>query len=96
MCEITLKFNIPFAADFTKSRFVTLTQSGRVVVGKTTEDCEKDGKASVCKQTQREMQLLDPKKNGDIRRRVKTKDGKVHKSEVFTETVEQLMKDGEN
>lgn len=96
MCDITLKFNIPFAADFTKSRYVTLSQSGRVVIGKTTEDCEKNGTAIVCKLTQRETQLLDPKKNVDVQLRVKTKDGKTYTSEVFSQTVEQLMKDGEN
>ena len=90
----TLKFNIPFSAALVETCYVTLSQSGRVVVEKTTEDCEMNGATILCKLEQRETLWLNHKKNVDIQLRVKTK-GNAYVSQVFTEPVEQPMKDGE-
>ena len=90
----TLKFNLPFSAELAEACFVTLSQSGRVIVEKTTEDCIANGNAILCKLTQRETLWLNHKKNVDIQLRVKTK-GNAYVSQVFTESVEQPMKDGE-
>ena len=91
----TLKFNLPFAASLVEACYVTLSQSGRVVVEKTTEDCIASGNAILCKLTQRETLWLSHKKNVDIQLRVKTKNGDVYTSDIYTQPVEQPLKDGE-
>lgn len=89
----TLKFNIPFPAELAEACFVTLSQSGRVVVEKTTEDCIASGNAILCKLTQRETLWLK-NKPVEIQLRVKTAEDS-YVSEKFIVTVEQL-KDGES
>ena len=90
----TLKFKLPFAAALVETCYVKLSQSGKVVIEKTTEDCEMNGAKILCKLTQRETLLLNHKKNVDIQLRVKTKRND-YVSQVFTEIVEQPNEDGE-
>ena len=91
----TLKFNLPFNADFISVCYITLSQSGRTVIEKTIDDCTLAGNIIECKLTQKETLYLSDTKDVEIQLRCKTAEGEPLASKIFKCSVERILKEGE-
>lgn len=90
----TLKFALPFDTSTLAAAWVTLAQSGKVIVDRPLEDCVLSGNELSVTLTQEETIQLTAEHRVDIQLRVRTTDDTALASKVFTLTAERILKDG--
>lgn len=90
----TLEFIIPFASDQLAEAFVTLSQSGKVVVEKALSDCKcNENKLSV-RLTQEDTLKLQCECITEIQIRARTLAGDVLASNIIRERTGRILKEG--
>ena len=90
-----LKFTLPFDTADLSVCYITLKQNDSVVVEKTLEDCEKNGRELSVRLTQAETLKLDANNHTQIQIRAKTAMSDALASEIFTVCTEDILKEGE-
>lgn len=91
----TLKFTLPFEANNVIEAWITFSQNKNIILDKTFDDCSIDDKVIILVLSQEDTLSLDPRWDVDIQIRIKTADNKVIASNIFSETVDRILKDGE-
>ena len=89
----TLKFTLPFDTSTLDAVWVTIAQSGKVIINKTKSDCDLKGKDISVTLTQAETLALKEDKT-EIQMRVLTTDGIALASAIFREDTKCILKDG--
>lgn len=90
----TLKFTLPFDTSELAAAWVTLAQSGKVVIDKPMTDCVLDGYTLSVTLTQQETIKLTAENRTDIQLCVRTTDGAALASAIFREETDRILKDG--
>lgn len=90
-----LEFNIPFDVSIIKNLYITFYQSHSTVMEKTEDDCELNDHTIICHLKQEDTLVFDDKLNVNIQLRIKTIDGEALASEIITDGVKKVLKDGE-
>ena len=90
-----LKFTLPFDSADLSVCYITLAQKDSVVVEKTLEDCERNGRELSVRLTQAETLKLDANHSTKIQIRAKTAMSDAIASDIFTVCTEDILKDGE-
>lgn len=90
----TLRFTLPFDTSELAAAWVTLAQSGKVVIDKPMADCVLDGYTLSVTLTQQETIRLTAENRTDIQLRVRTTDGAALASAIFREETDRILKDG--
>ena len=91
----TLEFKIPFETNAIQNVYITFNQSNQNILEKTENDCIMEGKTITCKLSQTDTLLFDERLNIDIQIRIKTITDEALASNIITESVRQVLKDGE-
>jgi hypothetical protein len=89
-----LEFTVPFDTRQLAEAYVTLAQSGKVVVDKKLEDCEVDTHKLSVRLTQEETLRLDDGYVTEIQIRVRTIEGEALASNIIAERTDRILKDG--
>ena len=90
----TLNFELPFAADTIADGFISIAQNRRVVIDKPISDWIISGNTVKVTLTQEETLHLVVSNTTEIQLRVKLADGTALASEIFTVSIERILKDG--
>lgn len=91
----TLEFVLPFSADTLATLYITIAQHGSTVIEKTLTDCTASGETLTVTLTQAETLMLRCHDTAQIQVRAKTMAGEALASNIITERVEHILKDGE-
>lgn len=91
----TLVFTLPVETDNIVECWVTIAQSGKVLINHTIAQCVKDGNKIKTGLSQKETLLLSEDDLCEIQLRVKFSDGNAFPSQIFTEPVSRVLRDGE-
>lgn len=90
----TLEFTLPFDTSLLTAAFITLAQSGRVIIDKSLADCTCSGQTLTLVLTQEETLKFDTRHSTEIQVRVKTAEGNALASRIITENTYNILKDG--
>lgn len=90
----TLEFELPFEVSSLKSAFVTLSQSGQIIVNRELTECSYDTKILEVKLTQKETLAFTTNDPIQIQIRVLDRNGNALASEIWTDYVEDVLYEG--
>lgn len=89
----TLKFKLPFEANYLTAAFITLSQRNSCIE-KSIDECTLAGKEISCKLTQEDTGKLVISEYAYVQLRCKGKDGKAYASKKFKVEIEDVLKAG--
>ena len=90
-----LEIELPFNADVIKKAYVTLSQCGAVIVDKPITECSCEANKVVAKLTQKETLKLNCAYPVEIQMRVVTLNDDALASEIVSERVDRILREGE-
>ena len=90
----TVEYELPFDTSILSEAFVTFSQGGETVIEKEIGDCILTDNLLSVKLSQEDTLKLVTKKIVEIQVRMKTADGDVVSSDIYTDDVHKTLKDG--
>ena len=90
----TIEYELPFDTSVLSEVFVTISQSGNVIIEKEIGDCVLTDCLLTVKLSQDETLSLSASRIAEIQVRMKTVDGDVLASDIYTDDVYKILKDG--
>ena len=90
----TLEFMIPFDTSLLAEAWVTLSQSGKIVLNKELKDCTCEARKISVRLTQEETLELDCNSKTEIQIRARTVAGDAIASDIITVNTNRILKEG--
>lgn len=91
----TFKFTLPIDTSSIVAVYISVAQHRKIIIEKTIDDCTLDGNLISVKLTQDETLLLVESNTTEIQLRMRLADGSALASQIFSESTERILKDGE-